>query len=147
MEAETTDTKASSLSELLEVTQDALEEAKKAYKEADSWREQVVELEKIARETKKALESAPKTPEDSLVDETVSLLVENSFLDEEFSEKLASELKSDPSTALRLVKRFIEISPSNFAFSEGQGVPKSASEMNSDSSDPDGWLRVVKEGA
>lgn len=144
MEAEATDSKETAMEELLDVTQEALSEAKKAYQEAESWKEQVVELEKIARETKKALESAPSTPEEALVNETVNLLVKHSFLDEEFSVKLASELKEDPSTALRLVKRFIEISPS--PFSEGEGVPKSASESQT-LEDPDGWSRVWKEGA
>lgn len=126
------------LPEIFNICVDSLEEIKKAYSEAQQLRTRVVELEKVA-----AVKPQPKI-NGELVDQTVRNLVASAFLEAEHSEKLASEIKSDPSIALRLVQRFIEISTP--PFSEGQGLAKSASEVN-DLGDPDGWSRVVTQGA
>lgn len=132
---------ADSFAELIEISQDALEEAKRAYQEADKLQTRLVELEKIASE--------PKTPEvifeKADVLKTVNLLVKYSFLDSEYQEKLAAELMEEPSTALHLIQRFVEISSLPFS-DEGSGIPKSASEKET-LGDPDGWATVLQEGA
>lgn len=126
------------LPEVVNLCLESLEEVKKAYSEAKSLRTRVVELEKVAAE-----KSASKMDE-ALVRQTVRNLVASSFLEAEHSEKLASEIINDPSVAIKLVQRFIEISAP--PFSEGQGVAKAAS-AETDLGDPDGWSRVVAKGA
>lgn len=127
------------LPEIFSICLESLEEVKKAYSEAAQLRSKVIELEKVAS----VKVEAPKV-DTELVDQTIRNLVASSFLEVEHSEKLASEIKSDPSVALRLVQRFIEISTP--PFSEGQGVMKAASEGNN-LGDPDGWSRVLSDGA
>lgn len=126
--------------EILNICLESLEEVKKAYSEAQQLQNRVVELEKVASEQPTGTE-----PIDSdLVNQTVRNLVASSFLNAEHSEKLASEIHRDPAIALRLVQRFIEISTP--PFSEGQGVEKSASEETKQD-DPDGWSRLISQGA
>lgn len=125
-------------SEILDICLEALEEVKTAYTEAQQQQNRIVELEKVAAETKNAKIDA------ALVDQTIRNLVASSFLEADHSEKLASEIKKDPAVALRLVQRFIEISTP--PFSEGQGVQKTASE-DTNLGDPDGWSRILSKGA
>lgn len=127
------------VSEILGLCLEALDEAKSAYHEAQKQHNRVVELEKVASDNS----STPKI-DSSLVSQTVRNLVASSFLESEHAEKLASEIQKDPSVALRLVQRFIEISTP--PFSEGQGVQKTASEEKN-LGDPDGWSNVVSKGA
>lgn len=123
--------------ELLQISLDSLEEGKKAYAEARALQTRVVELEKIA--------SAKVEPiDEQLISQVVRNLVSSAFLEPEHATKLASDLRSDPSTGLRLVQRFIEISAP--PFSEGEGVQKAASE-NGDLGDPDGWSKILAKGA
>jgi hypothetical protein len=125
-------------SEILNICLEALEEVKAAYVEAQQHHERVIELEKVATETRVTKIDA------ALVDQTIRNLVASSFLEADHSEKLASEIKKDPAVALRLVQRFIEISTP--PFSEGQGVQKTASE-DTNLGDPDGWSRILSKGA
>ncbi len=128
------------LPEILNICLESLEEVKKAYSEANSLRAQVVELEKVA-----SVNTSPVPAIDpELVDQTIRNLTASSFIDAEHSTKLATEIKKDPSVALRLVQRFIEIS--SHPFSEGQGVEKFASSEAS-LGDPDGWFNVLNKGA
>lgn len=125
-------------SEILGICLEALEEVKTAYAEAQQQQNRIVELEKVAAETRVTKIDA------ALVDQTIRNLVASSFLEADHSEKLASEIKKDPAVALRLVQRFIEISTP--PFSEGQGVQKTASE-DTNLGDPDGWSRILSKGA
>lgn len=129
------------LPEVMSVCLESLEEIKKAYMEAHTLRNRVIELEKIA--SAPAEKPAAKINE-SLVDQTVRNLVASSFLDISHMDKLAAEIKVNPSIALNLVQRFIEISTP--PFSEGHGVAKNASTEHT-LDDPDGWAKVIKEGA
>lgn len=128
------------LPEILSIALESLEEIKRAYTAAQKLQTRVVELEKVAAE------ATPPRPaiSDELVDQTIQNLVASSFLESEHSAKLAAEIKSDPSVALRLVQRFIEISTP--PFSEGQGVAKAASD-DDNLGDPDGWSKVLSKGA
>jgi hypothetical protein len=126
------------LPEVINLCLESLEEVKKAYSEAKSLRTRVVELEKVASE------KSASAVDESLVKQTVRNLVASSFLDAEHSEKLAADMMKDPTVAVKLVQRFIEISAP--PFSEGQGVAKAASSDNS-LADPDGWARVLSKGA
>lgn len=126
------------VSEIIGLCLDALNEAKSAYHAASQQQARVIELEKVASQASSSKVDA------GLVQQTVRNLVASSFLDAEHSEKLASEIHNDPSVALRLVQRFIEISTP--PFSEGHGVQKTASEDNN-LGDPDGWTRVLSKGA
>ena len=126
-------------SEILNICLDALDEVKAAYVEAQQQQNRIVELEKVAAEAQQTIKV-----DTALVDQTIRNLVASSFLEAEHSEKLASEIKQDPAVALRLVQRFIEISTP--AFSEGQGVQKTASE-DTNLGDPDGWSRILSKGA
>lgn len=126
------------LPEILNICLESLEEVKKAYSEANSLRAKVVELEKVA-----SVNTSPAI-DNTLVDQTVKNLAASSFIGAEDGEKLAAEIKKDPSVALRLVQRFIEISAP--PYSEGQGVEKFASAENT-VGDLDGWLNVVSKGA
>lgn len=138
MQSISNNTTASLLPDILNVCFESLEEVKKAYSEAQQLRTKVIELEKVASDT-----TATKI-DASLVDQTIRNLVASSFLEAEHSVKLATEIKKDPSVALRLVQRFIEISSP--PFSEGQGVAKSASE-DTELGDPDGWSTILSKGA
>lgn len=126
------------LPELLSICLESLSEVKKAYNEAEQLRTKVIELEKVASEKQAAFVDT------ELIDLTIRNLIASSFLEAEHGTKLASEIKNDPSVALRLVQRFIEISTP--PFSEGQGVAKAASEDNK-LGDPDGWYSVLSQGA
>lgn len=126
------------LPELLSICLESLSEVKKAYNEAEQLRTKVIELEKVASEKRASVVDT------ELVDQTIRNLIASSFLEAEHGTKLATEIKTDPSVALRLVQRFIEISTP--PFSEGQGVAKAASEDNK-LGDPDGWHRVLSLGA
>lgn len=126
------------LSDVIGICLEALEEVKQAYSEAQQKQQRIVELEKVASENKTPQVDA------ALVDQTIHNLVASSFLEQEHSEKLASEIKKDPAIALRLVQRFIEISTP--PFSEGYGIQKTASE-DSSLGDPDGWTRILSKGA
>lgn len=126
------------VTEILGLCLEALDEAKSAYHAANQQQARVIELEKVAADI-----SVNKI-DAALVQQTIRNLVASSFLDVEHSEKLASEIQKDPSVALRLVQRFIEISTP--PFSEGQGVQKTASE-EANLGDPDGWARVISKGA
>jgi hypothetical protein len=126
--------------DILSICLESLEEVKKAYSEAQQLQNRVVELEKVASEHT----TVTATIDADLVNQTVRNLVASSFLNAEYSEKLASEIQRDPAIALRLVQRFIEISTP--AFSEGQGVEKLASEETKQD-DPDGWSRLISQGA
>lgn len=126
-------------SEILDICLDALDEVKAAYVEAQQQQNRIVELEKVAAEAQQTIKV-----DTALVDQTIRNLVASSFLEVEHSEKLASEIKKDPAVALRLVQRFIEISTP--AFSEGQGVQKTAAE-DTNLGDPDGWSKILSKGA
>lgn len=140
MATDTDVSQAQLLPEIIGMCLESLEEIKRAYTEAHELRTRVVELEKVAAERQP---EAPKV-DTALINQTVRNLVASSFLDAEHSTKLASELTTNPSAALKLVQRFIEISTP--AFSEGAGVAKSASESITDA-DPDGWATVINKGA
>jgi hypothetical protein len=127
------------VTEILGLCLEALDEAKSAYHAANQQQARVIELEKVAATT-----VTTHKLDTALVQQTIRNLVASSFLDAEHSEKLASEIQKDPSVALRLVQRFIEISTP--PFSEGQGVQKNASE-ETNLGDPDGWARVISKGA
>jgi hypothetical protein len=113
---------------------------------------QVVELQtKLAQQDKVVLEkvaaakAATRLELDPVtITETLAKLVDLSLLPPGESEKLASHLRQDPNSALRLVQRVATLSvPSH---SEGRAVEKSASHFAS-TSDPDGWGKVITQGA
>lgn len=102
-------------------------------------------LEKVAAEKALMTKVAARPELDPVViTETLAKLVDLSLLPAGETEKLASHLRQDPNSALRLVQRVATLSvPSH---SEGRAVEKSASHFSS-TSDPDGWGAVITQGA
>lgn len=126
--------------ELLQLVEDSLEQAKSAYAELASERQEKTRLEKIAS-TRSAVDPAA-------VRETVDLLVEHNYIDEGVREKLAAEICANPANVLRFTNRLIQISVP--AYSEGRGVPKEASFAGRGTSSSDEnslWQKCVTSGA
>ena len=127
----------------LQVAEDTLHIAREAElkKEAAEGRakeaeDKLVVLEKVASEHEKA------------VDKIVAFLGQEGYISEDNQEKFASEFKSSPALGVDLFKRIITLSAS--PYQEGEGIPKSATEA--DSNDPEAveralWEKVAAEGA
>ena len=125
--------------EFLQLVEDSLVQAKKAYNELQKEREERVRLEKVASEAQHATKR--------IIDDVVNMLVDQNFIENTEFEKYATILVEHPDKVQTAVKQLIRFSiPSS---EEGVGIPKQASsEKNGEIQvEDDLWKRVVEEGA
>ena len=119
---------------LLAATSDALGVAKAATEERDALAARLAAMApgKVVLQKVAADENQIKTVVDGLIS--------NDLLEEGDGEKLATELRADPTSIFKLASRLISLSAS--APQPGGGLPKSASEQGS-VEDPDGWSKMI----
>lgn len=128
--------------ELLQLVEESLEQAKQAYRELEEERGERIRLEKVA--------STARDSHKVIVNDLVTMMVDDGYIEEDLREKFASDLSEDPSKVLNVVNRLITISAAPVPLQEGRGIPKRASEIEEstdDSAEEQAWLRVLAEGA
>lgn len=128
--------------ELLELLEDTVKVAQDAQDEADRLRK-AADTAVAAAGEKVVLEKVASL-DAGLVKETVQALVDAGFAEAGDMEKLASDLQSNPSFALQIATRLANVAAS--APIEGSGIEK-ISAAKTMTSDPDGWGKVIVEGA
>lgn len=128
----------------LEAKNSTLEQEKAALtQQVSALRAKLAQQEQVVLEKVASTKRSPAFDE-AVLRETIGQLVDLSLVSAAETEKLASHLRQDPNSALRLVQRVVTLSlPSH---SEGRALEKSANHAASES-DPDGWGRVIKQGA
>jgi hypothetical protein len=125
--------------EFLQLVEDSLVQAKKAYSELQKERTERIRLEKIASDAQAATKC--------IVDDVVNILLDKNFIEDTEFEKYASILLDQPDKVKTAVNQLMKFSiPSS---EEGRGIPKQASygDRSEVSDESDAWQRVLEEGA
>lgn len=119
----------------LTIAREATVEKEAALNRAKEAETKLVLLQKVAAEHAQA------------VDGIVEFLEQQGFVAPENLEKLASEMKANPVLGVDLVKRIVNFSAS--PYHEGEGIPKYATEVATDSAALERalWEKVAMEGA
>lgn len=117
--------------------------SKEASDEADRWKKRAAELEGQASATPQiVLEKVAASA--ATLERTVDTLVSNGLVPAAQRTQVLSDLQTDPESIYKLAAKLAAIS--NHAYQEGAGIPKAAA-STATASDPDGWGKVVREGA
>lgn len=130
------------LQESLALVDQALGTCAQMESENTQLRAKHAEAERVYLDKVAALQKPGMDP--ALVHATLRQLQDLSLIDPAQSEKIASELVTDPNQALHLLQRLVSLSTP--AHQEGRAVEKSADD-HAPSSDPDGWDEVRRKGA
>jgi hypothetical protein len=136
--------------ELVDLTQEAVKSAMGFEERAKAAEAKVAELEKKIAGHKPEVTLQKVAFEQPAINRVVQSLVDRSILPADEQVKTAAMLKDDPSFALDLLERVASLQefPTGPV---GRGIPKNANEKENYStkldSDPDGWGKVVTEGA